>query len=203
MPSFADPSRVKERAAVSEDDVETDDLDELIDALNEQASGTISDFCGRDFTETTETIEIDGNGHDSIRLPGYPVVDVESVSIGGDEIDADTYRITRPPGRDADENSGILERKAYLWPEGWENLEISYTWGYEEPPQTVVQIAEELVVDALRAAAANKKGAKSGVQSYSMDGFSVSFDESLTSLVGQLTPEQKEQLQEYKRVPIA
>lgn len=186
----------------SDSDVDGDDLDQLIAELNEQASSTIDEYTDRTFTETTETIAIDGNGRYSIRLPGYPVQSIDSVTVGDRTLGSDEYRVKPSQARDG-HNSGILERKGAVWPDGWENVEITYTWGYTTPPGTVTSVAEELVVDALRAAAANEKGAKSGVQSYSLDGYSVSFSESLTSTVGTLSPEQKGQLDDLKRVAIA
>lgn len=215
MSNYADPQRVRERSGVEPSDLDLEDrdgdgtvdeadLDALIAELNGLASETVAGYCMRDFghhTGYTETL--DGNDRQSIRLRGYPVISVTSVQVGDGTLDSADYRVKKDSPAWAGENAGILERKGAVFPSGWDNVEVTYDWGYKSPPGAVVSVAEDLVVDALRAAVANKKGAKSGVQSYSMDGFSVSFSESLQSTTGKLTPEQKAQLDDYRRVIIA
>lgn len=214
MVSYADVRRVKERSGIGADDlaltdrtgdgnVTEDDLDELIGELGEQASDTVDRYCRRTFTKTTETVAVDGTGRRSLRLPGYPVISISSVTVGDDDLAADEYRIRDDDSTLPDDNSGILERKSGTFPDRWENVEISYTWGYETTPPSVVSVAEELVISALRSAAAGTSGAQKGAQSFSMDGFSVTFDDSVHSLIGQLTPEQKEQLDDHRRVVVA
>lgn len=215
MPTYADTTRVRERSGVApsdldlEDrdtdaDVDEDDLDILIGELNELASETIDDYCQRDFEQHTAYTEtLDGNGRQSIRLTGYPVISVDTVKVGDSALDASDFRVKEDSPAWVGENAGILERKGARFPDGWENVEVTYDWGYATPPGSVRNVAEELVVDALRAAVANKKGAKGGAQSYSMDGFSVSFSESLSKTVGQLNESQKEQLKAHRRVIIA
>lgn len=213
---YADTTRVKERSSVGPKDlaltdrsdsdttVDEDDLDELIGELAAQAKETIDSYCQRDFEHHTGYTEtLDGNDRQSIRLTGYPVISVTSVKVGDSTLDSADYRVRKDSPAWAGENAGILERKGAVWPSGWDNVEVTYEWGYTSPPGSVAQVAEELVVDALRAAVANEKGAKGGATSISMDGFSVSFSESLTKLVGQLTPEQKAQLDAHRRVIIA
>lgn len=215
VPKYADTTVVKERSSVGVKDLaltdrdgdgqpDEDDLDSLIDDLNERASSTIDAYCNRDFEDHAGFVEtLDGNGRGSIRLTGYPVRSVSTVKVGGSTLSSDEYRVKSDSPAWVGENGGILERKGAAWPDGWENLEVTYDWGYTTPPPEIQQVASELVVEALRSAAANDKGAGGGAQSYSMDGFSVSFDDSLKSLVGLLDTGQREVLDKHRRVIIA
>lgn len=211
MATYGDRTRIKERSGVTASDVavtdrdtdadtDEDDLDLLIDELNEIASETVEDYCDRDFTKTSETVKLDGNGRKSMRLPGYPVISIDTLKIDDETIDASDYRVRDNPARDKDRNGGILEMKERTLPDLWEVVEITYTWGFETAPGSVREVVEQLVIDALRSAAGNEKGSKAGAQSYSMDGFSVTFDQDLQATVGTLSEEQKKQLNEYRRV---
>jgi len=116
----------------------------------------------------------------------------------GDDGSSD-YRVRDNPARDG-ENSGILELKSGIFPDQWNNVEVSYTWGYSTAPGAVREVTEQLVIDALRSAAGNSKGAKGGATSYSMDGFSVTFDTDLKATIGALSPEQRQQLDDHRRL---
>lgn len=183
MGSYADPTTVKQRSGVDAADLglTSTKFDALISTLNGQASEAIDDYCRRDFElhdggGTGVTDAIDGNGRESIRLPGYPVRSIDSVVLGESQtttLDASDYRVKSAPAQ-PDENAGILERRRAIWPDGWENVEVTYTWGYSSPPGPVERIADDLVVAALQAAAKSEK--VQGASSMSLDGFSVSFD---------------------------
>lgn len=203
MGSYADATTVKQRSGVDADDLGLTDseFDALIAELNGQASETIEDYCQRDFEHhADDTVELDGNGRDAIRLPGYPVQSIASVAVGENNpttVDADDYRVRDDPAFPG-ENGGVLERRRAVWPQGWENLHVTYTWGYSETPGSVARVADDLVVETLQAAAKDAKG--KGATNLSLDGFSVSFPEG--GLRMDLDAQQRETLDDHKRVVV-
>lgn len=199
---YADSERAAFRASADADSLgfenETDFAD-LVDGLNELASKAVAGFCGRHFNHVeNDTVAIDGNGRRSIRLPGYPVIDVGSVTVNGREVDPDSYRV-----KDAEalstSNGGVLERRHNVWPDGWRNVEVTYSWGYKEPPAPVVDATETLVIDALEQAL-NAQNAEGAVDTFSLEGFNVSFAEPIRfSVDGERFPN----LKRYGRVGVA
>lgn len=204
MGSYADATTVKQRSGVDAGDLGLTDseFDALIAELNDQASDTIEEYCRRDFEHhADDSIEIDGNGRDAIRLPGYPVESIASVAVGEESpttLDADEYRVRDNPAHPG-ENAGVLERRKAVWPEGWENVQVEYTWGYSTTPASIERVADDLVIEALQAAAKDAKG--KGATSLSLDGFSVSFPEG--GLRVDLDELQKSTLDDHRRVVTA
>lgn len=153
-------------------ETEFGDLDGLIKALLDEATSLIDRYTNRDFAHhENETASIDGNGRDSIQLPRqWPIIEIHSIEVGGNELPEDEYRVK--PGRNlSDWNSGIIERKNSVWPEGWENIEIELDWGFEETPPAIDDLAEGIVSDAILEFMANRT--TGGADNISMDGFSI------------------------------
>lgn len=209
MPTYADPAIVKQKAGVEPNDINnvqnTSDLDALISALNERASDRIEAFCGRDFLEHTGTTAvIDGDDRQTIRIKRarvtsgddgalYPLINVSEIKENDNVVDSSDYRIKPGPGR---YNSGIIERQQRRWPEGWENIEVTFDWGFSSVPPEVEAVAEDLVVGALLDASHNESA--EGVESISMDGFSVSYRDPM-----KLDKEDKERLKPFRRLATA
>lgn len=171
----------------------------FVDRLNELASKAVVDFCDRRFDHFQGVEEsIDGNGRQSIRLPNYPVTSVSSVTVNGTTLDPSDYRVAKSASRE-DNNAGVLERRAAVWPEGWENVTVVYSWGYEEPPGAVVDAAETLVIDALEQIL-NSQNASGAVDSFSLEGFNVSFANPLRFDV---SAERFPNLKRYQHVGVA
>lgn len=213
MATYADPTIIKETSGVSPSDLplepgdgesEEERFDALLSELNERASSLIDGFCQRDFAlHENETVVLDGNRRRTIRLsqanpaegsdsgPFYPVVSINRIELGGSELNSDQYRVNRNA---SGSNSGILERRAGRWPSGWENIEVTLDWGFEEPPGEIRSVAEDLVTDALLSAKQNET--YSGANSISMDGFSVSFPE-------RVPEEYEERLKKHRRIVTA
>lgn len=204
MGSYADATTVKQRSGVDAGDLGLTDseFDALIADLNSQASESIEDYCQRDFEQhVDDTAELDGNGRDAIRLPGYPVTSIASVQVGENNpttLDSSDYRVRDDPAFSG-ENGGVLERRQAVWPRGWENVQVTYTWGYSSPPGAVERVADDLVIEAVQAAAKDAKG--KGATSLSLDGFSVSFPEG--GLRMDLDESQRATLDDHKRVVVA
>ena len=180
------------------------DLEDFLDTLRQQASSEIVEFCDRVFSlQTGETEIIHGTGRKTFQTRNYPVRDIQSIEIRGAELDSDHYQIQTPPGR-PDTNSGLIERigsrHRRRWPRGNE-IEVVYDWGYEEPPSVVERVVEDMVVEALEKADADRQS--SAKSSESMDGYSVSWDNSDVSDYLTLDESKRNRLKPLKRMGMA
>lgn len=204
MAAYGDVDTIKDRVGVGFSDLGLSNqqaFDDLLGRMNERSSSEVDDYCQRDFGDhPDETVKLDGNGRTSIRLPYYPVRSITSVKIGDSVQDADTYRLKRidgSPGMDA----GILERKNAVWPRAWENVEVTFTWGYTAPPRAVREVVEDLVIRTVLESFRNKK--TKGASSYGMDGFSVTFGvEFSSSNPTSLDANMKSKLAPHKRMVV-
>jgi len=198
---YGDTARIKHLANVTYSDLGLAD-DEILSAfigdLNDQASEIVDDYCGRDFnlhgTETAPVVaKLNGNGRRTIRLPGFPVVSVVSVSVDG-------TILTEGKEYDVILESGILERiDRGIWMPGRRNIVVEYIYGYESPPKSIARIVEGMVVAAL--IATKKRVSVGAVSSISMDGYSVSYDRITGNL--DLTDEWTQILDRYRVVGAA
>ena len=198
---YGDTARIKHLANVTYSDLglaDEETLEMFISDLNDQASEIVDDYCGRDFglhgTETAPVVaKLNGNGRRTIRLPGFPVVSVVSVSVDG---------TTLTGGKEYDIilESGILERiDRGIWMPGRRNIVVKYVYGYESPPKAITRIVEGMVVAAL--IATKKRVSVGAVSSISMDGYSVSYDKIAGNL--DLTDEWAQILDRYRVVGAA
>lgn len=173
---------------------EEEAIDLLIEELLDDATSLIDRFCNRDFSHhENDTVTVDGNGRNSMRLPRqWPIIEIHSIKIGGSEIDSDTYRVR--PGRDlAEWNSGVIDRKNSIWPEGFENIEIELDWGFEEVPLEIDDVAEGLAAGAILEFMQNQS--VGGAQSISMDGYSVTYPDRM-----RLDEDRQRTLNEFKPI---
>ena len=198
---YGDTARIKHLANVTYSDLSLADeetLEMFISDLNDQASEIVDDYCGRDFglhgTETVPVVaKLNGNGRRTIRLPGFPVVSVVSVSVDG-------TILTEGKEYDVILESGILERiDRGIWMPGRRNIVVKYVYGYESPPKSIARIVEGMVVAAL--VATKKRVSVGAVSSISMDGYSVSYDRITGNL--DLTDEWTQILDRYRVVGAA
>lgn len=166
------------------------ELESFVEELLERASQEIDDYCSRPLIYEEEYTEsYDGTGRSTLKLDHYPVHEVHEVVVGDTAIDPENYRA---------DSSGILERRG-RWPEGWDNVEVTYDWGYEDGHGTAATVAEECVVAPLQRAVIEHKS--SGMDSVSMDGYSVSYADVSGEI--ELTAEHKERLANVAEVPLA
>lgn len=195
---YGDTARIKHLANVTYSDLglaDEETLEMFISDLNDQASEIVDDYCGRDFglhgTETAPVVaKLNGNGRRTIRLPGFPVVSVVSVSVDG-------TTLTEGKEYDVILESGILERiDRGIWMPGRRNIVVKYVYGYESPPKSIARIVEGMVVAAL--VATKKRVSVGAVSSISMDGYSVSYDRITGNL--DLTDEWTQILDRYRVV---
>ncbi|MDI6720375.1 MAG: hypothetical protein QMD46_12265 [Methanomicrobiales archaeon] len=164
-------------------------LTALADALLDQAKNLIDTYCGRDFDHhENQTATIDGNGRDRIRLPGFPVSALTTVTLDGRPLTEGTAFYVKT-------DAGILVRMDYgTWTRGRQNLVVVYSYGYATTPGAIARLAEELVISALQKAKRDR--AMAGAASISMDGFSVSFATMAAAM--NLGPDMQKVLDRYR-----
>lgn len=124
----------------------TDDalLTSLVSACDEAVKSLL---LGR-VLESAEYVEkCDGRGFDWLILSQRPVTEVEEVKIDADRGFGDGITAEDADDYEVDEATGMLYRKAGIWPEGRRNIRVSYTAGYATLPADVVQAANVIVAE--------------------------------------------------------
>jgi hypothetical protein len=72
---------------------------------------------------TAEVLEVDGKGSTQFRLARpFPIVSVASITIDGDLVPAENYRVNK--------RNGIVTSKVGVWPRPPAAIEVTYTHGY-------------------------------------------------------------------------
>ena len=111
----------------------------------------------QDFSPASETIKLDGTGTDTVLLPQVPVTAAGTVSVNGEEVTnyvvTDRGYLVRTCGT-ADDHStwSQLSGPSSYWPQGRQNIEVTYDHGYATSG-TVTDIPADVRVVALMIAA--------------------------------------------------
>ena len=115
----------------------TDDDVVLQDLLN-SAIQRVGEACNRELVKEEREVTFDGDGSGTISLPHPPVVmgDAGSVEINGELIDAKEFAL--------DSGAGILRRNG-VFPEGFQNVKVKYTGGFETFPAEIKDAILEVV----------------------------------------------------------
>lgn len=196
MPNaYADAALVKQLAGVAYSDLGLANdaaLDALIVKLNERASAILELLAGRDFIQHVGVVEtLDGTDGPDLLLSGFPIISVASVTDEGVALAATDYRLK--PGRGG--SVALQLEDLEPWTSAFNRYVVTYTWGYATPPLPIQQAAEAMVIRVLQAAKADVK--TTGVSSWSMDGFSVSYDRQLRAA---MTPNEVDVARRYRAV---
>lgn len=205
MTQYGDNDEIKQRAGIDPSDLGLTqaELDNLVTQSNRQGSEAVEGYCQRDFEHhVDETFNLDGNDRARLRLPGWPIITITSVKIDGTLIDSDEYRIRPMPGN-RDLNSGVLEKKTGVWRRplrGWENIEVVATWGFQEPPEVVQDVVNDLAVRDLQGYLRNIQ--LRGATQISLEGFSIGFGTAEERQL-ELTDGHKDKLDPYRQVVAA
>lgn len=181
-------------------------LDDFITELQERASDEVDRYCGMRFDETTQTTDhIPSTGRQHISTRNDPVREIHSLKEGGRPLEEDDdYRLEPVRGM-PEENIGRLKRidsgtrvRDRRWRPGVE-IEVTYDWGYTEEtrPKVVDQVVEDMVVTVLNAALRERRA--DGVESESMDGFSVQYGSETVAERLELTEAMRDKLDSLKR----
>lgn len=160
---------------------EDEEFETFIEGLQDRASSHVERYCDRSFALVANaTDRLEGNGAGVISTNGDPVVEVHSVRIGSRDLDeGDDYELV-DDDLGLEENTGRLRRLrgGRLGGRWRRNAEVvvEYDYGYDDEsrPQVVDSVVEDMVVSVLNEAEAERKAG--GVQSESMDGYSVTWD---------------------------
>ncbi len=173
------------------------DLTTFIETLLTQASKYIERYTGRSFeTHSDVTEKHDGTGYETLRLQNYPVISVSSITVNGNELSSDDYRIEKNTS-DPNRNAGVLRRlDGYVFPKGNMNIEVTYSWGFSSVPEDISAIAESIAVDQLKNVQNNFK--TGGLSSMSVGEYSMSFEGE-----SPLTDSQKLRLEKWRKGIIA
>jgi hypothetical protein len=179
MPSYGSRSTVITRQGATPEAfglANQTELENFVDDLLARASSEVEEHCGRVFGEVTgETETLRGNGTDRIKVDNYPVTNINSIDVGQTTLGPDQFQLETMPGR-PDRNAGIIERTDQrVWPRS-RQISVGYDWGFQNVPGVVKAVVEDMVVEALEKAVADRES--SGKSSESMDGYSVSWDNS-------------------------
>ncbi len=135
--ALATLKRTKKYIGIDETDTSVDDI--LIMLIN-ASSVEVAGFCQRVFKLDSYAEYHQGEGDKRLLVDNYPIIAVDSVKIGNEEVTVGQYRCKN--------NAGILEHRT-CWPKGKE-IEIEYTAGYVLP-QDVIDEAEEVPLQTLPA----------------------------------------------------
>lgn len=111
--------------------------DAVLQDLITAASVAVETYTGRLFSRASFTERYDGTGFPHLVLNKAPVDSVELVKLDGQELPADDYAWYSVPG--------VLRRRRGCWPEGVQNIEVTYTAGYDWVPPDVEQAVILLV----------------------------------------------------------
>lgn len=141
-----------------------------IDRFLDAASAEVRDAARSPISRAVSTVILDGfRGETYLQLPGGPVESVTSVTIDGDDVDEDDFRL-------------VGDR---LWRYGgWSNygrptrVQVTYTHGLAEVPADIRDLVCRMVIAALSAAADGGEGLainNGGIQSESIDGATTTY----------------------------
>jgi len=172
-----------------------DALKNFIDDLRERASSEVEQFCDRVFDlQQGETQTLTGNGTDRIKVRNYPVVTINSIEVGASTLDSGAYEIKSTPGNPT-MNAGIINRvDRRVWP--GRRITVDYDWGFENTPGVVKTVVEDMVVEVLEKAVADRQS--NGTSSISMDGYSVSWSSDVQDYI-RLDESKRNRLRPLKR----
>ena len=117
----------------------------VIEQLIENASAFIERYCNRTFAVTSYTETRNGNNRARMMLNNAPIVAVSSVSIEGVVIPQSTG--AQVAGWVADTHTLYLRAGSgfSIFPEGVQNVAVSYTAGFNTVPADVAQACIELI----------------------------------------------------------
>jgi len=177
-----------------------DQLDAFIEGLREKASSLVEEYTDRVFDLVEKHVDVlYGNGRETISTRNYPVATIHSISVGNSTLDESDYRLDEH--RDG-RNSGRIERvgRGARWPRGRE-IEITYNWGYSSTPPAVDKVVEDMVVEVLNNAVADRE--RDGKSSESMDGYSASWSVQDAQQELTLTESMQRKLDSFKRMGMA
>ena len=112
----------------------------------EMACEVVRTLTEQDFTTATETIYLDGSGTDLMFLPQRPVSAAGTVEVNGTAVTDYSYTETGKLIRTSDDEPtwstwGKTYQPTAFWPEGRQNVSVTYTHGAGTVPSDVRMVA--------------------------------------------------------------
>lgn len=106
----------------------------------EAATRAIRDYCGWHVAPViTATLTLDGTGTGTVLLPSRRVVDVLSVKVDGQELEATAYEWSA---------DGLLRRRRGCWPDRYRGLAVGLKHGFDD--DTVLSTVVASIVARIR-----------------------------------------------------
>lgn len=187
-------------AALAEDsDVEatllralTSNEQNYVDALLARASRAVRVYTGQYIEQVTDDeVTVIPDPYGNLRLPQWPVTDVASVTVNGDEIDPTSYVWNRQGViRQHTLNSFEINGTPIAWRTP---VVVTYTHGYEEIPDDIIGVVADLVAGRLLSPAGS-----GAVKAAQVDDVRVEYDVATATASVDLTDDQKTILDRYK-----
>lgn len=130
----------------------SDKDDTLLTRIITAASDAIENYCGRTFTSTLYTAEMqDGTGTKTLQLRNFPIISVTSLLEGGSALVVGTDPNGSPtPDALIYAEEGQLVRPWFIWLPYRRWYSITYTAGYATVPGDVIQACIDLSALMLR-----------------------------------------------------
>lgn len=122
---------------------------EVVPEWIQQARQEIDRRSGFSFTSLNTEDVLDGNDLSTIFLCSFPVIEILEITVDGQDIPLEDVVLNRRTG-------SLRRRSRALWPEGYQNIFVSYIHGHRLVPPIVQKIATILVA---KTALAAKNGA--------------------------------------------
>lgn len=186
--------------------IEAYELDENTESLRERIRGLLNNTrhaidiaAGRDFLHhENETKTLDGTGSATLTLGQagiHPPVEVEQVAVDGSVIEASQWRYY------ASANSIRLTQGSRLqrFPEGVQNVQVTLTWGFQQPPGDIVSAQAKLTAAEMLSGLG---GDSQAVKSLRLGDYAVSYSEGgrYGADIARLVSEAKEAARRYRSV---
>ena len=143
--------------------------DALLDDLVDVGEQMVLAYCGMaalTATTVTELYDIESAGTSELRLRGFPVSGVSAVVCSGSTLGADQWYVDNRPG------IVRLAPLGYYFPEGRQQVSVTYTFGYASPPVDLQHAA------TLCAVAEFNRARHAGLSSEGMTGYRYTVDAS-------------------------
>lgn len=152
--------------------IEIPDTDNSAIQAITDATAVIKAYCNQEIVKVVDDVEVfDGGYGYKLYLSQLPVISITSVAVDGVVLaDGVDYKANR--------KKGIIYRlQGQLWPDGVENIEVTYTHGYESVPDVVRVVCMRM---ASRVYQAGKRSAETGgvpgIAQTTLGDYSVSYE---------------------------
>lgn len=139
------------------------------EAAIKAATETIRNYTNQEISlSENDVIVLDGNGRTRIFLPELPVASISDVKVDGESlVDGEDYKLGQ---------YGVLYRLGgSVWSDGVQNIEITYTHGYDPVPDDIVSICARAAARAYQAGLRAEDQGGIAVQSMGLGDYQVTY----------------------------